>query len=54
MKTYKIIRFYQDDTPSRIMQTGLDLETAKMHCQDATTRGKTKDGVMWFEGFTEE
>ena len=46
---YKIIRFYQDDRPSRTIQTGLTLEEAQAHCTREDTHG---DG--WFDGYSEE
>jgi hypothetical protein len=47
--TYKIVRFYQDDRPSEVIETGLTLAEAQEHCRREDTHG---DG--WFDGHTEE
>jgi hypothetical protein len=49
MATYKIIRFYQDDRPAEVIDTGLTLAEAREHCNDPSTHG---DG--WFDGYDEE
>lgn len=49
MDTYKIVRFYRDDKPREVQQTGLTLEQAQAHCKDESTRG---DG--WFDGYESE
>ena len=48
MKTYKIIRFYQEGTPE-VMAEGLTLQEAQAHCQDDTTSGEG-----WFDGYEAE
>ena len=49
MKSYKIIRFFQDSNkPNKVILTGLTLEQAQNHCQDPDTSG---DG--WFDGYDE-
>lgn len=48
-KTYSIVRFYQDDRASEIIETGLSLEEAREHCNDDSTSG---DG--WFDGYQGE
>lgn len=53
MKTYKIIRFYQDMNHSdhgKIIKKGLTLQEAQEHCQ----RGDTQKPFVWFDGYTEE
>jgi hypothetical protein len=47
--TYKIIRFYQDDTPSETLVHGLTLEQAQEYCNNDATHG---DG--WFDGYEAE
>lgn len=48
MTTYKIVRFYQDDSKeSQTIKTNLTLDEAQEHCQRDDTRG---DG--WFDGYT--
>ena len=64
MTTYKIIRFYQGDTNSRTVLSGLTLEEAQEHCSDPETSSKTatkKQAIQrtkrqgpWFEGYKEE
>lgn len=49
MTTYKIVRFYREDTSSDTIKTGLTLEEAQAHCQREDTHG---DG--WFDGYEEE
>jgi hypothetical protein len=49
MSTYKIIRFYQDDRPNKIIKRGLTLEEAQEHCNDPAT-----SGPGWFDGYNEE
>lgn len=52
-KTYKIVRFYQDDSHPdhrKVIKTGLTLEEAQDHCNDEDTH---EPGV-WFDGYTEE
>lgn len=64
MTTYNIIRFYQGDTRSRTVLSGLTLEEAQEHCSDPETSSRTatnkqairrteKNGP-WFEGYKEE
>ena len=50
-KTYKIVRFYQNDDErnGEIIETGLTLDEAQKHCQSEDTHG---DG--WFDGYSEE
>lgn len=48
-KTYKILRFYQDDRPTRTIKRGLTLEQAQEHCKRPDTKGEG-----WFDGYTEE
>lgn len=47
--SYKIIRFYQDNRPSKVVKTGLTLEEAQAHCQSDDTHGPG-----WFDGYDEE
>ena len=63
-KTYKIIRFYEQDSPEDVGISGLTLKEAQAHCKDPETSSKTctsKEGKRktkfvgnWFEGYTEE
>ena len=48
--SYKIVRFFHNDKPKRIMQTGLTLEEAQEHCSREDTH---KEGI-WFDGYTKE
>lgn len=47
--TYKIVRFYQNDRPSKVIKRGLSLEEAQAHCKRPNTRGEG-----WFDGYTED
>lgn len=49
MPTYKIIRFYQDDRPSKTVKRGLTLDEAQAHCRREDTHGEG-----WFDGYDEE
>jgi hypothetical protein len=51
--SYKIIRFYADDSDDRngtIIATGLTLEEAQAHCN----REDTHEVGVWFDGYAEE
>lgn len=51
--TYKIVRFYADDShpdDKSVIETGLTLEEAQEHCNDESTH---EPGV-WFDGYVEE
>jgi len=65
MTTYKIIRFYANDThESQVIRRGLSLEQAQEHCQDPETSSRTAKSREakqrtaiygpWFDGYTEE
>lgn len=49
MNTYKVLRFFADETPAELIATGLTYEEARAHCKSADTHGNG-----WFDGFTEE
>ncbi len=49
MDTYEIVRFYQDDRPSEVQDTGLTLEEAQAHC-----KLEASHGPGWFDGFRKE
>ena len=44
--SYQIIRYFRDDRQPRVMQRGLSLATARLHCMQPETKG---DG--WFDGY---
>lgn len=63
--TYRIVRFYQDDRKERkVLETGLTLEQARIHCRDreASSQTATSTAAMthiilhghWFDGYEEE
>ena len=55
METYRIIRFFYDESPRQIIEEGLTLEEAQEHCsRDDTHGGSTEDGTAWFDGYEEE
>jgi len=47
--TYKIVRFYADDRPREVINTGFTLKQAQTHCTDEATSGPD-----WFDGYEEE
>ena len=47
--TYKIVRMYKDDRPSKIIYRGFTLEQAQAHCQNPNTSGSG-----WFDGYDKE
>jgi hypothetical protein len=47
---YKIIRFFRDKRPRRVIKRDLTLKEAQKHCSDPNTR---KEGV-WFDGYEKE
>lgn len=54
-RTYKIMRFYEDGRPARVIMGGLTLEQVQSHCSDPKTHKVRKDGsVEWFDGYTAE
>jgi len=65
MATYKIVRFFQNDSDGRkTIETGLTLEEAQAHCEDRESSSRTcakASGLArtaahgpWFDGYTEE
>lgn len=53
--TYRIVRMFFDDRPTKIVVRGLTLEQAQTHCRrDDTHGGSTDDGSAWFDGYEEE
>ena len=65
MKTYRIVRFTMNKR-HKIIRTGLTLEEAQEHCNDAETSSKTCSEATlryvgenpelnpWFDGYEEE
>jgi hypothetical protein len=65
MSTYKIIRFYADESvDEEIVATGLTLAQAQAHCRHPETSSSTAHGSEaqtrtlrrgpWFDGYEEE
>lgn len=57
---YKIVRFYADNRPNRIIERGLTLEEAQEHCNDpetssstASARKRKRISGQWFDGYVE-
>lgn len=48
-QTYRIVRFYRDDRPKEVINTGFTLEQAQAHCNDEKTHGEA-----WFDGYEVE
>ena len=47
--TYKIVRMYKDDRPSKIIYRGFTLEQPQAHCHNPNTSGSG-----WFDGYDKE
>jgi len=47
--TYKIVRFFRDGRPSRVIHRGFSLEDAQAYCSMESTHGEG-----WFDGYDEE
>lgn len=43
MKQYCILKFYEDDRPARVIQTGYSLEQARAYCSDPETSSMTAE-----------
>jgi hypothetical protein len=54
MQKYKIIQFYSDIRPSRVIAVGLTRNQAEHICQLPLSKGVLTDGTEWFYGFQEE
>ena len=56
--TYKIIRYYYDDTHPRhgqIIRTNLSLKSAIKHCrQDNASEIDQNNKIIWFDAYIEE
>lgn len=62
--TYKIVRFFFLEHPSKVIDTGLTLKQAKEHCGSPETSSSTctgEEGLAttamygpWFDGYDEE
>lgn len=67
-ETYKIIKYYQNNSKPRVIKTGLSLEQARKYCSDPETSSMTASNACkgkpeiiakwhetqkhWFYGFT--
>lgn len=64
MTTYRVIRMYQGDRPTEVIETGLTLKEAQRHCGDKETSSRTATSKWaaehteeygpWFDGYEEE
>lgn len=62
--TYKIIRFYFNNSKRRVIRSGLTLKEAQEHCCDPETSSRTAVSAVakrrtkrlgsWFDGFSPE
>jgi hypothetical protein len=50
MDTYRIVRFFRVSGRRKIIQRGVSLEIAKLHCSSP----KTRRAGVWFDGFEKE
>jgi hypothetical protein len=54
---YKIVRFtFEDDDPEnlRVIKRGLTLSQAETYCRHPATKGITKSGSSYFDGYKED
>tara|TARA_R110002020_G_scaffold388394_1_gene599063 strand:+ start:1973 stop:2146 length:174 start_codon:yes stop_codon:yes gene_type:complete len=52
---YKIIRYFRDDKPQRVIKEDLTLKEAQKHCHNPKNREEDASGLaIWFDGFTKE
>ncbi len=49
---YRIIRFYSDYQPMKIIKIVKTLKEAQAHCNSKESQGIYK-GIKWFDGFTQ-
>ena len=62
--TYKIVRMFRNDHPSRMVRRGLTLEEAQAHCREPNTSSSTCTDAKglaltrkvgpWFDGYEQE
>lgn len=49
MTTYRIVRFYEDERPRKVLKLRRTLEQAQAHCKRDDTHGDD-----WFDGYEQE
>jgi hypothetical protein len=47
--TYRIVRYFREDRPAEVIQTGLTLQQARRHCGREESQGE-----FWFDGYRAE
>ena len=50
---FRIVRFFSDDRPAKLVRVVGTLELAQLHCNSPLTRGTLRSGVKWFDGYRE-
>jgi hypothetical protein len=55
---YKIVRMFHPDgrgisRKSRVIKSGLTLEEAQAHCKDPKTHGIDRNGMKYFDGYSD-
>ena len=63
-QTYRTVRMFQGDYPTRVIERGLTLDEARAHCRDKETSSSTATSReaedltarcgQWFDGYEEE
>jgi hypothetical protein len=50
---FRIVRFFSDGRPAKLIRVVGTLELAQLHCTSPLTRGTLRSGVKWFDGYRE-
>jgi len=53
MNTYKVIRFFSDGRFKKTTLKNVTLEIAQLHCKSDLTHGTLRNGITWFDGYTQ-
>lgn len=48
---FRIIRFFSDGRPAKLVKVVSSLYIAQLHCGSPLTSGTLRSGVKWFDGY---
>ena len=51
MELYKVRRYYSDFRKPKTILNKVSLKVAQLHCECPHTKGITKNGVKYFDGY---